>query len=144
MAKIKGRKRNLKTVKELAAQKAQTRQRPTLVRRLLRLLFRPLVIAFKWLNQPAYIHGQVVGGAGAGSLLTKHRSMIPAYVRNSFMELRLTTWLRFPQALRLTVAVLLFAVFFALLVAGLDWLLTEVFREVILERGGNIKDLLNQ
>ena len=142
MAKVKGRKRNLKTVKELAEQKVKAQKKPSKLKLFFRILFKPLVLAFKWLNQPAYIHRQHPEGSPAATL-TKHRSVIPAYVKSSAYELKLTTWLDFPRAWRLTMAVFVFAIFFALLVTGLDWVLTRIFEEIILEKARNIKDLLN-
>ena len=140
MAKIKGRKRNLKTVKELAEQKAKAQKRPPKWRSVLKALFKPLIILFKWFNQPAYIHRQHPQSSPAATL-TKHRTIIPAYIKNSAYELKLTTWLDFPRAWRLTMAVFVFAIFFALLVIGLDWVLTKVFEAVILDKAEGIKDL---
>ena len=61
--------------------------------------------------------------------------MVPAYVRNSFFEIRLVVWPAFSVAMRLTTAVIIFAIFFALLVALLDWVLTQIFEEIILNKG---------
>lgn len=56
----------------------------------------------------------------------------PPYVRNSFKELRFVTWPTIGTTIRLTGAVLLFAVVVSLLIAGLDVVLEKLFREVLL------------
>lgn len=72
------------------------------------------------------------------SFLTKPRSFVPGYLRNSFTELKNVTWPRLPEALRLTFAVILFAAIFTVLVTALDWVLERVFEELILNKSENI------
>ena len=59
--------------------------------------------------------------------------LVPPYFRNSWKELRQVTWPTFPVAVRLTFAVIIFAVVFGCLVAGLDYVLDKVFKEVLLK-----------
>ncbi|MCA9348910.1 preprotein translocase subunit SecE [Candidatus Saccharibacteria bacterium] len=67
---------------------------------------------------------------------------MPAYFRNSWTELRNVTWPKLPEALRLTLAVILFASIFAIFISGLDWLLDKLFQELILNESQNIKEFL--
>jgi len=57
----------------------------------------------------------------------------PPYVRNSWAELKLVTWPTRHQSFRLTFAVLVFAVIFGITIAGVDFVLDKVFREIILD-----------
>lgn len=134
MAKIKGRKRKLKSVKDAAELRSKAASKPSRFKTVFKLIFKPFVVVGKWLNRPAYIH-RIYSDDPSGSMLTKHRHLIPAYVRNSVAEMKIITWLKFPNAWRLTMAVFIFAAFFALLVAALDWVLTDIFDKLILRRG---------
>lgn len=58
--------------------------------------------------------------------------LFPKYVRNSYQELKLVHWPNRRETLRLTFAVLVFALVFALVVAGIDYVLDKLFREVLL------------
>jgi preprotein translocase SecE subunit len=57
----------------------------------------------------------------------------PPYFRNSARELMLVTWPSFRQTWRLTFAVLSFAAVFGLLIAGVDYGLDKLFKEVLLK-----------
>lgn len=58
--------------------------------------------------------------------------LVPPYFRNSWKEIRQVTWLKLPMAVRLTGAVIMFAIVFGLLVAGIDYVLDKIFKEVLL------------
>ena len=137
----KGRRRKLKTVRETAKEQLQQQQRPTPVKQLLRLVFWPFVSLYRWLAQPVHIHEQKGGEDSWAGSWTKERSLAPAYVRHSFFEMKMVVWPPFNTAMRLTVAVFIFALFFAGLVAFMDWVLTQIFEEVILNKGENIRNL---
>ena len=74
-------------------------------------------------------------------MLTKQRSMVPPYIRQSAAEIKLVSWPPFSSAMRLTSAVFFFAVFFAILVSALDWALTQIFEEIILNKAENLRNL---
>ena len=59
--------------------------------------------------------------------------LVPPYFRNSWKELRQVTWPTFRISLRLTSAVIIFAVIFGCVVALLDYGLDKVFKEVLLK-----------
>ena len=106
-----------------------------------KLLLRSLVSVTKALNQSLPVY-QPAPSNKLNSFLLKNRSLLPSYVRGAAHELRQVVWPSLPVALRLTLAVYIFAVIFALLVAGLDWLLNHAFEEIILNKGQNIKDFI--
>lgn len=61
------------------------------------------------------------------------RWIIPSYFIKSWRELRQVNWPNRRETLRLTLAVFIFALVFGALVAGVDWVLQEVFKRVILK-----------
>ncbi len=67
-----------------------------------------------------------------GNWLNKRRTFIPQILRNAWNELRQVTWPNRSETIKLTVSVLLFALFFGSLIAGVDYVLDNVFRRVIL------------
>lgn len=60
------------------------------------------------------------------------RILLPRYVRNSWQELRLVKWPSLRESRRLTIAVLIFALIFGLSIAGLDWLIDKIFKQLFL------------
>jgi preprotein translocase SecE subunit len=73
---------------------------------------------FKPLRKPLRIIGLVI---------------FPVYFRRSWQELKLVTWPGFKQSLRLTWAVLLFAIIFGTAVALVDYGLDAVFKRILLK-----------
>lgn len=59
--------------------------------------------------------------------------LLPAYLRNSWRELKLVTWPTWKQSRQLTFAVLVFAVIFGALIAVVDYGLDKVFRNILLK-----------
>ncbi|MBI2588633.1 preprotein translocase subunit SecE [Candidatus Saccharibacteria bacterium] len=59
--------------------------------------------------------------------------LVPRYFINSWREVRQVTWPTRIETRRLTLAVLIFAIVFGSLVAGVDKILDEVFKKVILK-----------
>jgi preprotein translocase SecE subunit len=66
------------------------------------------------------------------SVLHKKRSIVPKFLINSWNELKLVTWPDRKQTAKLTFAVIVFAIVFGAMVAGVDYVLDKIFREVIL------------
>jgi preprotein translocase SecE subunit len=58
--------------------------------------------------------------------------LAPAYLRNSWAELKKVTWPDAKQSRALTGAVLIFAIVFGVIVAAVDWGLDRIFRDIIL------------
>lgn len=65
-----------------------------------------------------------------GRILAK--ILFVSYIRSSWQELKKVTWPSFRQGWRLTFAVLIFALFFGIIVAIVDYGLDKIFRKVIL------------
>lgn len=59
--------------------------------------------------------------------------LIPRYIRNSFQELRGVTWPSFKESMRLTYAVIIFAVVFGVSIALVDYGLGKVFKTLLLK-----------
>lgn len=59
--------------------------------------------------------------------------LVPPYFRNSWKELRQVTWPTFRVSLRLSFAVIVFAIVFGCLVALLDYGLDKLFKQVLLK-----------
>jgi len=59
--------------------------------------------------------------------------LLPTYLRNSWKELRQVTWPGRKESWQLTLAVILFAVIFGLLIAVVDFGLDKAFKQVLLK-----------
>lgn len=59
--------------------------------------------------------------------------IIPPYFRNSYRELKLVTWPGWKLSRQLTVAVIIFAVIFAVLIGLVDWGLDHAFKTLFLK-----------
>lgn len=59
--------------------------------------------------------------------------LVPSYFRSSWRELKQVTWPGWKQGRRLTFAVIAFAVIFGAVIAGVDWGLDKIFRNLLLK-----------
>jgi preprotein translocase SecE subunit len=59
--------------------------------------------------------------------------IVPAYLRNSWKELKQVTWPSWIESIRLTWAVLIFAIIFGAAVAVVDVGLDKVFKQILLK-----------
>lgn len=57
---------------------------------------------------------------------------VPGFIKGAWREIRLVTWPDARQTMRLTMAVFIFSVVFAAIVGVLDYVIGEIFREVII------------
>lgn len=57
--------------------------------------------------------------------------LLPPFIRRSWHELRLVEWPSWKQSLRLTFAVIVFAVIFGATVAAVDYGLDKIFRQLL-------------
>jgi preprotein translocase subunit SecE len=74
--------------------------------------------ALKWLRKPLSLLGKIV---------------FPVYFRNSWKELKQVTWPTRRESFRLTFAVLVFAIVFGLAIAGVDYGLDKLFKDILLK-----------
>lgn len=61
------------------------------------------------------------------------RILLPRYLRNAGRELRLVTWPNAKESRQLTFAVVIFAVIFGVLIAGVDYGLDKLFKGILLK-----------
>jgi preprotein translocase SecE subunit len=61
------------------------------------------------------------------------RWLVPSYLVNSWRELRKVVWPGRLETWRLTLAVFIFAIVFGALVAGVDKVLDEIFKKLVLK-----------
>lgn len=125
--KPKRRIRKVETVREITVKSAENADKPSRKSLLWRGFSAPLRFVGK-------------GFKKVGAFLGKYRVMriighilVPRYFRNSWKELRGVTWLKFKQSRQLTVAVMIFAVIFGVVVAFLDYGLDKVFKQVLVK-----------
>ncbi len=69
----------------------------------------------------------------AGRFLNKRRHIFPRYFINAWGELRQVEWPSRRETIRLTTAVILFAVIFGVIIAVVDYGLDKVFRSLLLK-----------
>lgn len=111
------------TVREVAAKQEEAASKPRRLhktRRGITAPFRAIGWAFKQLGKfkPLRIIGYI---------------LVPPYFRNSFRELRKTTWPTLKMSRQLTTAVILFAIVFGVLIAGVDYGLDKLFKQVLIK-----------
>jgi len=68
-----------------------------------------------------------------GRVLNKRGRFFPKFIREAWAEIRQVTWPTPRETVRLTTAVFIFSVIFAVIVAILDYGLDKAFREVIIK-----------
>lgn len=80
------------------------------------------LLKFLFYRQPFKFIGKVVGFI-----------VVPPFVRGAFSELRQVTWPNARETRRLTIAVLIFAIIFAVVVGIVDYGFNKLFKLLILE-----------
>ena len=122
------RRKQPETVRELAQKEHTKRAKPKKQRT--NVLARP----FGWLgNKGSHeFHPIKLPDNKLGRFLTKRRSLLPNYIRQSWQELKKVTWPDRRETVHLTFAVFLFAIFFTALVQLINMGFEKLFREIIL------------
>lgn len=98
--------------------------------------------AGRWLNQPLAGLPPAAGSNPVVAGLSRQRHLAPRYLRQAWGEMCQVTWPRFGQAMRLTASVAVFAFFFAALVYAVDWVLTDIFRVIVLKEPSELGQFL--
>ena len=75
---------------------------------------------------------QVEKPARKPSKWTKPFRAVGGYFKGAWVELRQVRWPDRKATWSLTVAVIIFSLFFALVILGLDWVFSYLFKEVLL------------
>jgi preprotein translocase subunit SecE len=125
-SKAPRRIRKVETVREKAEKSSIKQDKPKKrgrVRKVLRIIFNPVRFIWKILRKIGHFKPfRVVGYI-----------LVPPYFRNSWKELKLVTWPTKRESRRLTLAVIIFAVVFGVLVAIVDYGLDKLFKRILLK-----------
>jgi len=97
----------------------------------LRLTLGYIALPFRWIGRQFAKLGRFLGKFRVLRFIGK--ILWPTYFRESWKELRQVTWPSRSETWKLTLAVILFAVIFGLLVSVVDFGLDKIFRKLILE-----------
>ena len=147
--KSKKPKRKLKAAPTFREQSAKQDAKASKPKRAKQVLGSKVFTPFRILGRGIKNAGSGIANSGFGKTVAKiYKSRVFApvrfigrilakilflsYFRNSWQELKLVTWPDNRTTWKLTGAVLVFAIVFGLLVAGLDFVLEKGFREVLL------------
>jgi preprotein translocase SecE subunit len=128
------RVRNPETFRERAVKestKSPKRQRLSPVKRVISKVFKTLFIPFRLVKRKLGKNKFVRKLKRPAKILAK--ILLISYVMDSFKELKLVTWPGWKQSRRLTYAVLIFAIVFGAVIAGLDWVLGKIFKEILIK-----------
>jgi preprotein translocase subunit SecE len=118
--------RRVETIREKAEKgniEADTPKKAGKIHRFFRIIgrpFRPVGKFFRWLG-----HYRVMRFIGY--------IIVWPYIRNSWRELKLVTWPTKRESRRLTLAVIIFALVFGVLIAVVDYGLDKIFKRILLK-----------
>jgi preprotein translocase SecE subunit len=117
--------KKVETVREKTAKSAEVK--PKKQRGIIALALSYVTAPFKWIGRQLAKLERFKAFRVLGLFLW------PPYFRNSWKELRQVTWPGRRETWHLTGAVIIFAVIFGALVAGVDFGLDKIFRKIIIE-----------
>lgn len=127
-----GKKRIIKkaeTVRERAA-KSDLSHKPRRIRRAGTKALRPIKAIAKAGRKEIYLP---MPDTRAGRFLNKRRSVFPRYFKLAWLEVRQVEWPKRKETAKLTLAVFIFAIFFALIISLADYGLDKAFETFILK-----------
>lgn len=119
--------RKVETVREKSAKAAEQTEKPSRKKQILRGFTAPLRFVGRGFKKLGSVLGRFKVMRFIGRIL------VPTYFRNSWKELKGVTWPTLPQSRRLSIAVMIFAVIFGVVVALLDFVLDKIFKEVLIK-----------
>ena len=114
------------TVRDMAEKNQQQAAQPK-KQGVLRLTGRYIAAPFRFIGRPFKKLGRFKVFRILGLVL------LPRYFRNSWRELKQVAWPTRREAWQLTSAVIIFAVIFGVLIAGVDFGLDKLFKQVLLK-----------
>lgn len=120
------------TVREQAKKKqaADTKPRQRKLRTGVKHVAKPFKAAAKVGKKEYYLP---MPNNKAGKFLNKKRRVTPGYFIQAWRELKLVTWPNRKETTKLTLAVIIFAVVFGVVIALVDYGLDKIFRSLLLK-----------
>lgn len=115
------------TVREKAEKAGQSKPQQVGI---LRLTLRYIAAPFRWIGRCIAKVGRLLGKFKIFRIFGK--ILWPTYFRESWKELRQVTWPNRRETWQLTLAVIIFAVVFGVLVAVVDFGLDKLFKKLII------------
>jgi len=128
--KVTGKNKTEQSVREQAAAERNRAVKPRKLTSATKKARKPLHKARTLAKREYYIP---LPDNKAGAFLNKPRKLLPGYFRESWDELKQVAWPDRRTTVKLTTAVLIFAVVFGVLIAIVDWGLDKVFRSLLLQ-----------
>lgn len=119
------------TVRERAEKETAKREKPTKRSRLKSKIYRPLS-TLRRVGAKEYNPVKVPEKKGVKHL-NKRVRIVPKFVREAWVELKQVTWPTKKEAARLTLAVIVFAVFFSIFIQLLDVVFNKIVKEIFLK-----------
>ena len=123
-------KKEPETIRQKAEKEAVKRTKPTKASKLKSKVHKPLS-SLRSVAAKEYHPIKAPDKKGV-RVLNKKVKIIPNFIKNSWKELRQVTWPTKKDAARLTFAVIIFSIFFAIFVQILDFLFSRLVKEIIL------------
>lgn len=117
------------TVRE-RANKAESNHKPRRIKAAGKTVLRPLKAVARTARKEVYLP---LPDNKAGRFLNKRRNVFPRYFGLAFKELKQVKWPGRRETTKLTFAVFIFAIFFALLISLTDYGLDKAFKKLILK-----------
>jgi preprotein translocase SecE subunit len=118
------------TIRQMASKESEKRTKPTKKTKIKSKLAKPLA-AIGRVGSKEYHPIKAPQKKGIRHL-NKRVHFIPRFLKNSWAELKQVAWPSKKDALRLTFAVIIFSVVFAIFVQILDFLFSKLVKEIIL------------
>ncbi len=128
--KVPRQRKQAETVRQKAEKESVKRKKPTKVGTLKQKVHKPLSTLGKVASKE--YHPIKAPDKKGVRVLNKRVKYIPQSIKNSWAELKQVTWPTRKDALKLSFAVIIFSVFFAIFVQILDFLFSKVVKEIIL------------
>jgi len=119
------------TVRERANKETAKREKPTKRSKLRSKIHRPLS-TLRRVGAKEFHPVKVPEKKGVKHL-NKRVRFVPKFIREAWAELKQVTWPTKKEAARLTLAVILFAVFFSIFIQVLDLIFNKIVKEIFLK-----------
>jgi preprotein translocase subunit SecE len=130
-SKLPRRRKTAETVRQRADKQLQEKYAEPKNKRLKGKIYRPLSVLGR-VAQKEYNPVRVPDNK-AGRILGKKIHIIPKFIREAWGELRIVTWSTRREALRLTSAVIIFSVVFAIFIQIMDFIFSKLVKTILIK-----------